>query len=310
MSASAHATLTYYDPESTTGRLVFRGIDGLECEEFIYMIRLRATTAGKARDKEWMADLAGMAFVGGALRWYDSLSEEVQGDWLLLRRALLGKYPAPEAHSGSSTSDMAPAPASAASLTPAAAPPSAAGSPSNVGNQIRQRGRIKIAVPGYVRLGGYISSELTSSGRYKTTASASEALTVGVVPGSGSRSQLKLMTSSDRFFKPYEWLGLDWHEAAPLDPVDSAAFSYLSAVGRTGNASMTSSSGAEGEKWTEVWSIAPDGMLMALHGEHVMDVAVDVNDRHINFYCDFAAHKRAKGASLWDQARLVFEPVS
>lgn len=90
-----HAKLTYYDPQSTSS-LLFRGIDGKECEEFIYMIRLRAMAAGKVRDKEWIADIAGTAFVGDALRWYAELDEDVQEDWLLLRRALLSKYPPPE----------------------------------------------------------------------------------------------------------------------------------------------------------------------------------------------------------------------
>lgn len=90
-----HNKLTYYDPESTSC-LVFRGIDGQECEEFIYMIRLRASAAGKVRDKEWTADIAGNAFIGDALRWYDQLGEDVQGDWKLLRRALLSKYPSTE----------------------------------------------------------------------------------------------------------------------------------------------------------------------------------------------------------------------
>lgn len=74
----AQAKLTYY----TLGDerpLLFHGINSTEAEEFIYMTHSRALASGKVRDNAWIADLAGSCFVGGALRWYDSLSEEVRG---------------------------------------------------------------------------------------------------------------------------------------------------------------------------------------------------------------------------------------
>jgi len=46
-----------------------------------------------------MADFAATCFVGDALRWYDSLDDEVQENWKLLQRALLTKYPPPVPHS-------------------------------------------------------------------------------------------------------------------------------------------------------------------------------------------------------------------
>lgn len=84
--------LTYYTL-GDEGPLLFRGVDSTEAEEFILMIRNRAHAAGKTRDKEWIADQAGICFAGDALRWYESLDDVVQGDWGLLRRALLSRYP-------------------------------------------------------------------------------------------------------------------------------------------------------------------------------------------------------------------------
>jgi len=100
-------------------KIIFRGIDGQECEQFIYAIRNRALAEGKQRNDEWMADVAAACLIDDALRWFETLDEEVQGSWKRLRPALLFQYPKLETRRGSvqstSNGDLIP--------TPAAAPP-------------------------------------------------------------------------------------------------------------------------------------------------------------------------------------------
>lgn len=76
--------------------IVFKGLDGTECEAFIRAVRKAAFSQGKQRDAQWMADFAETCFEGEALRWHQTLSDEVQTDWKLLQPALLAKYPAAE----------------------------------------------------------------------------------------------------------------------------------------------------------------------------------------------------------------------
>lgn len=72
--------------------LFFDGSDPRECDKFIASVRKLAIAESKQRDDEWMADFAGSCFVGKALRWYESLDDEVQCSWKQLRRALLAQY--------------------------------------------------------------------------------------------------------------------------------------------------------------------------------------------------------------------------
>ncbi len=80
--------------ESVPEDLLFQGISGVECEHFIAAVRRVALSQGKQRDEAWIADFASSCFVNGALRWYETLSENVQHDWRQLRQALLAQYPA------------------------------------------------------------------------------------------------------------------------------------------------------------------------------------------------------------------------
>lgn len=68
--------------------------DGTACEHFIRDVRQHAFNSGKTRDTAWIADYASTCFVGGALRWYETLDDEVLGDWKSLRQALLARWPA------------------------------------------------------------------------------------------------------------------------------------------------------------------------------------------------------------------------
>ncbi|KAG8925321.1 hypothetical protein FRC00_004116, partial [Tulasnella sp. 408] len=96
--------------------LVFKGVDGAEAESFISSVIRTARGEGKARDNDWIVDLASSYMRGEALRWYIELDEDTQNDWKLLRRAILRQYP---------SSTLAPVP----SLQPTIPVPAAAATP-------------------------------------------------------------------------------------------------------------------------------------------------------------------------------------
>ncbi|KAG8921691.1 hypothetical protein FRC01_000117 [Tulasnella sp. 417] len=81
------------DSEVITQDIVFYGNSGQECEDFIRAVRKAGFQAQKIRDDAWMADYASTCLAGRALRYYETLSPDVQGDWRLLRQALLKEYP-------------------------------------------------------------------------------------------------------------------------------------------------------------------------------------------------------------------------
>ncbi|KAG8900601.1 hypothetical protein FRC00_012112 [Tulasnella sp. 408] len=72
--------------------IVFTGVEGLSCHQFIRAVREQALAAGKQRDDQWIADYASIRFDGEALKWFESLEDETQSDWKLLRRAVLARY--------------------------------------------------------------------------------------------------------------------------------------------------------------------------------------------------------------------------
>lgn len=64
-----------------------------ETQDIINLDNTRAHMEGKQRDDEWIADFAAMCFSGNALRWYETLDDNVQRDWSKLRRAILDWLP-------------------------------------------------------------------------------------------------------------------------------------------------------------------------------------------------------------------------
>ncbi|KAG9027582.1 hypothetical protein FS837_004223 [Tulasnella sp. UAMH 9824] len=132
--------------------IIFYGMKGESCEGFIRAVRKAAFAAGKIRDDAWMADFASTCLDGPALRFYQDLSPDVQGDWRLLCEALLVKYPLSEQFSGdagvrfSSTFSM-PFPATGAAPPPAQS----------------RKGRIKVIGENSADL-GYIGNGNASTG--------------------------------------------------------------------------------------------------------------------------------------------------
>lgn len=72
--------------------LEFSGGSRSDCQRFIRDVRRAALAAGKARDDEWMADIAGACFIGDALDWHIELDEEIQQSWKMLERAMLRRF--------------------------------------------------------------------------------------------------------------------------------------------------------------------------------------------------------------------------
>ncbi len=71
-------------------------MNSTECEEFIYVVRQRARQAEKGSDNAWIVELVSSSLMGDAMRWYVTLSDEVQNDWSKLRKALLANYASSE----------------------------------------------------------------------------------------------------------------------------------------------------------------------------------------------------------------------
>lgn len=67
----------------------------MTCHQFIRAIREHALEAEKQQDDRWVADYASIRFDGEALKWFESLDDEIQIDWKLLRRAILARYSEP-----------------------------------------------------------------------------------------------------------------------------------------------------------------------------------------------------------------------
>ncbi|KAG8930530.1 hypothetical protein FRC01_002652 [Tulasnella sp. 417] len=70
----------------------FNGVNGLGYQDFLQKIRCIAFNEGKSRDNTWVADLAVLHLSDEALTWFETLSDDVQGDWGKLRRAIIQKY--------------------------------------------------------------------------------------------------------------------------------------------------------------------------------------------------------------------------
>ncbi|KAG9039870.1 hypothetical protein FS837_000896 [Tulasnella sp. UAMH 9824] len=77
------------DSDNVGGDTVFSGNGGLTCHQFIRAVRERAIEAGHQRNDEWMADYASIRLEGEALKWFESLDDETQISWKLLRRAII-----------------------------------------------------------------------------------------------------------------------------------------------------------------------------------------------------------------------------
>jgi len=174
-------------------RLVFRGVDGQECEDFILAVQERAFSEGKQRDGQWVADFASARFTGDALRWFATLDDDAQDNWKQLRKALLLRYP---------KVDSGDAPRSAISSTiptPAAAPPTATESTNGPPSKPTLTGRLKFRSED-----GKLEGWIKYNDRFDycmITDSSSDALRVQYI------RDLRRFQAMDNKYRATEWLG-------------------------------------------------------------------------------------------------------
>lgn len=72
--------------------IIFDGETNATVPAFIRLVRQKALAEGRERDDQWMAAFASSCIDGSALEWYETLDEEVQESWKLLRAALLSRW--------------------------------------------------------------------------------------------------------------------------------------------------------------------------------------------------------------------------
>lgn len=73
--------------------IIFKGIDGNECEEFVAALEDLAYTEGWAEDRRRMLFFARSRLRKAALRWFARLEPSVKNDWDLFVQALFDQYP-------------------------------------------------------------------------------------------------------------------------------------------------------------------------------------------------------------------------
>lgn len=79
--------------ETPNTEIVFRGIDGNECEAFIAAIRDRAIAQGMDEGDPAMLRYATSRLRGKAMRWHAKLDPSIRKDWDLLLQAMFEEYP-------------------------------------------------------------------------------------------------------------------------------------------------------------------------------------------------------------------------
>ncbi|KAG8933556.1 hypothetical protein FRC01_008299, partial [Tulasnella sp. 417] len=79
--------------ETPNPDILFRGIDGNECEAFVAAIRDRAFAQGMNEGDPWMLRYATSRLRGKAMRWHAKLDPSTRQDWDQFVQALFEEYP-------------------------------------------------------------------------------------------------------------------------------------------------------------------------------------------------------------------------
>lgn len=70
----------------------FSGKGGVTVDEFVKNVTTRANAEGRQLDNKWNVEFVVTRLSGPALKWYEGLDKNVQGDWTKLRKALEETY--------------------------------------------------------------------------------------------------------------------------------------------------------------------------------------------------------------------------
>jgi len=265
---------------ATTDDLIFRGAnrDDDACEEFIFTIRRWAFAKELSEDDGLVARYASVCIAGDALRFYETLDEDVQRNWKLLRQALLARYPAQD--------PTLPAPAPASSH--------------RIGDM--RTGIIRVLVDGDSRK-RYLSHSTNGHGSYY----AKEDISVALV--------LRFRRSSDlqplRILNSCTWLGLIWKQPhARCGPANSS-FAFPTCLGDAGSP-LNCQTGTGPSQWI-IWKyIHPSKSLGAFWFEESegkinnveLQVGVDSEDTEVGFFADVKGY-----STRWNNARFVLQEM-
>ncbi|KAG8944821.1 hypothetical protein FRC00_010408 [Tulasnella sp. 408] len=283
---------------------------------------------------------------GKALRWYESLDDDVQDSWKRLRKAILARYPPADEHSIVPSASAAPAaaaaPPPAAAAWPSSFPqvdfaPIAAAPPPKPRSKPfdGSSGIIEVRYTLTNRLLGYVSFNLRSNGAVQVTRSgrgSAQKFTVKNEPYSTSTALA--LNSGPRAVPVHR---LDIGKLNRLYLVQKALFlilpggSYAAAVFTQGNdgwGSSVNSGFYEGSSEATIWEIASDGKVTATSEGNVhrfepslistlslldrtgkpLAIYVYAETDQLNLFPDFYAYVYARGvADKWDEVNLIFK---
>lgn len=281
------------------GDIIFCGMKGESCEGFIRALRKAAFEVGRIHDDDWIAAFASTCLDGPALRFYEDLSPEVQGDWRLLRQALLTKYPLSERFNDNAGARFC----SSCTFFPA---PGAAPPPLQ-----SRRGRIKVIGENSADL-GYIGNGNTSISSSLGAGAPEDDASILSYTSSGKLHEMVVESSSG---KP-QVLGLHWISPSPNSAIGSTDFAAITAFNCEGS-HRSSTMAWKGPGATAVWKIMPDGTVCPHLGEDNASTALRFfmhsNSGSKRFAVDVAADAGAfitnHGKNGWVLVKLLFLPL-
>lgn len=290
--------------------ITFYGIDGDEAENFIRTIRKRAHMEGKQRDDEWIADFAAMCFSGNALRWYETLDDDVQRDWSKLRRAILDWLPdtgsrsvVPSVSAYGASSQAAPPPTPAPAPFPLS-PTSTTAFPQESMVPLLEGVFQVTSVTGEPM--GYLSRTIDSDETLPRTMSLYSALRVrfALFP---DRQTIKILDSpgSEQF------LGLTWRNLGPSDWNRSDTYtaaivpvSFVPSEGRWKSTNRQDKAATQHHIWTLSRDRAAQACFTDISGGIHRLQSVASKGERIRFVLD--VDKFIKKDPNYTQVRLVF----
>lgn len=276
----------------------FYGREGEPCEGFIRAVRKAAFAAGMIRDDAWMADFASTCLDGPALRYYESLSPDIQSDWRLLRQALLARYPLPDEIGGTPAGNFSSSHSSLAAEGAALPPPQP------------RKGRIKVigetsADFGYIGDGTTCHKSCIGGG-----ASASAAVLFSYTPkGELHEIEIERSGGKDQAF------GIHWLESSPSTVIGSLHHALVTAFDYAGT-HRSSPTFRHGPGYTDIWNVRPDNTVWPHFGEdhsckelRVFTNGDTTNQRFCLLVAADAGAFVTKFGSSWKPVRLLFEEI-
>ncbi|KAG8967187.1 hypothetical protein FRC05_002262 [Tulasnella sp. 425] len=246
----------------------FRGQDGNEAEEFIQAVRKAAFDVNKDRDDEWMARFASACMSGTALRWYESLDDDVQESWKRLKQAILVRYlPAKDAIVPSASA------APAAVAPPAPAPQPAARWPSS------------FPLVDFDPFAPAPSGSYTSKPSNKPFDGASGIIEIRYAETNQLMGYLSQKLRANGAAQRNKFIGMTWlHQESARAPAGN----------RDGSGSSINGHSYKGDSEAAIWDIASDGKVTARFGGRPLEFYIYDETSQINLFPDFNSYATSR----------------